>query len=674
VETDRLTLLEQGDMERRMIQKDLDLMSYTLLNYGLGQPQELKPVARRRMVQRIRVAWMKDPQIGAAVDLMISFVLGRGINRPKANDPQVQEILDEAFDDPDNQLVLTSFEGACALLTDLVLQDNLFLLVFEDGQDGKVKLGLLDHDTVETVVRDPDNRLRVMYYLARHVEYSWDFRTDQPKILSGQTKKPLPGGIANAPVSQPDPLSPSQNMLPGQTEAIYYPHWRNVQDAIDEADAGSRDDPDLCPPEKLGDGKVFHVATNRGSEMAFGMPRMERVIRWANAFNDFMTARVDMMSAAAAFIMKRKVKGTPQQLQKMATQALSRRSMLGLSMEPGMIADIGPKAASIVTENETVDHEPLALNTNAPQAQVDGEMLHGQISAGTGWPQHYTGIGESSLAEATSLELPVLKLVERYQELMELMFKFLFDRAIERAVDTGRLSPELDSNETKPKSKPARQPQPDNLEPGDVTTTAEAYEDEGDDEQDLQRDLGYEFRLANPLKRMIGDLVTAAQLTAQAFDPNNTNTELSRVLLTVILGEGFEIEDPAGAVERIFPQGYEDPAVAAAEGQPGQSAGGGGGNPFGEFGPPNNGFSPDASTGGYGDDAQDPGYGGGYGGGNPYGAVGASQSPEQAQESRLDDESDETRQRAQERAEQIDKLLDQELSVLLRGNGHGGGS
>lgn len=1003
-QTERLSFLEESDTERRVLQRELDLLAYTALNYVGGSPQELKANERRRLAQRSRVVWMKDPQAGAAVDLMNDFVFGRGLTKPKANDPQVQEIIDEAWEDPDNQLVLTDFFAQLALGTDFELQSNLFFLVFEDGQDGKVKLGLLNHDSVETVVRDEDNRLRILYYVARHWSVKWDFQNDQPMLITAvqERERAQANGLAPAPVKQSSP----NVVYPGQGDIRYYEHWRNVEDAEADAESGSRQPPDKAPPEKLGDGKVYHVAMNRGSEMAFGHPRMDRLIRWYNAYNNFMDARVDIMAASAAFVMKRKVKGTPAQLQKMANQALSRRSALAMGRDPIAGAEVGPKAAGILTENDSVcfdaatemltadgwlslddlkvrealpdiavmrdgvlaferpasdlllyersemvritgprvdalvtpnhrmlvvtptgletkradelrrgdrvplaagavvkarveafvlprmvhrpavagfvpttrgyesrsdderaatpavtlemdrwlrwlgwfvaeghagaqghvaitqalkspalesaqeacrelglpgveeqgvsgvagtpmwkwrarapkrlrlwlrehvgtlaankrvpgfvfglaaeqqaimlrslmegdgtyraeswdaatrgefftasegladdvqrmalecgyeaaklqngtyrdragerhpmwrvsiykggdtkgrarrgvgvgivrhvatvpydgevycftmpsdtlvtrragrvlvsrnSHEDFNITTNAPQAMQDAQMIRSQISAATRWPQSYYGdASQSNLATATSLELPVLKSVETRQTIFEHIVRFFTDRVIERAVDAGRLSRELDDEGTQ-KAKPSRAPAPTNLEPGEM---GEGYEDEGRDEEQTERDLGYEFQMPSPLQRLLGDLVLAVMNVAKTFDPNNTNTELSRTLLTVCLTE-LGLEDPAGAVERILPAGYVDPAVAAAEGPggPGTPAPGEGPVP-GMPGSSAGEFSADSMTGPMAGDAQN-GYGGGYGGGNPYGAKAASQSPEDVAEGRL---------------------------------------
>ena len=545
---ERLDLLEASDYERRAVQRELDLLAYTALDYTGGRAQELRAVERRRLAQRARIAWMRDPQAGAAVDLMNDFVFGRGMPRPKANDPEVQKVLDEAWDDPDNQLVLCSYEAQLAAGTDLTLQSNLFFLVFDDGEDGKVKLGMLDHDGVERVVRDPENRRRILYYVVK-----------------------LPGTVVEDFKRGETTIEPR----PENQRTMYYEHWRNVKDANEEVERGDRKKFDKPPKDRVGDGRVYHVAINRTGEMAFGHPIMDRLLRWYTAYNKFMDARVDIMEASASFVMKRKVKGTPNQLQKMATQALSRRSPLGSAIDDPNTA-MGPRPASILTENENVTHEDFNINTNAPAAAQDAQMLRSQISAATRFPQSYYGdASNASLATATSLELPVLKAVENRQEIIEAIVRFFVDRVIERAVDTKKISNDLSPEEQAALNKVGgNTPAPESK---DTTVTPDtppslsinaAHEDSTKDEEILQRDLGYEFSLPNPLRRTMGDLISAVMNIARTFDPNNTNMELSRSLLNVALGEGLEMEDAAGEVDKIFPEGYVDPAVAAAQGPP----------------------------------------------------------------------------------------------------------
>lgn len=558
---ERLDYLEEAAEDRRVLRKELDLLAYTALDYFSGRPQELKADERWKLAQRSRVVWQKDPQAGAAVDLMNDFVFGRGVPKPKAKDPEVQKVIDEAWDDPANQQVLTSHQAQLALGTDLYLQSNLFVLLFDDGDDGKVRVSLLDHDSVRDVVEHPEDRFTVVWFVAKEIRREWDFKTDGPKQLTGEEAEK-------------------------QTRTRYYQHWRNL-DRLKEEEGGDGDIP-MPPAAKIADGRVYHVAENRTSEMHFGHPRMDRILRWFSAYNRFMEARVDIMAATAAFVMKRKAQGSENQIARMATRAISRRSDLasaGMDEDP---VPRGPRAGSVLNENESVTHEAFNLNSNAANAAQDARQLGAQISAATRWPRIYFGDAEAggSLATATSLELPILKAVESRQELMEGIFRWFTDRAIERAVDVGRLNRELTDEERAARAeKDAKTGAPAGSGPPQLALVA-AHEDKEEDEEITERDLSYEFSMPNPLRRAMGDLIGAVMNIARTFDPNNTNTELSRILLNVALSEGLELQDAAEAVERVFPPGYVDPAVAAAQAQGAPAAPEG--EPeddFGEFGP-----------------------------------------------------------------------------------------
>ena len=184
--------------------------------------------------------------------------------------------------------------------------------------------------------------------------------------------------------------------------------------------------------------------------MAFGHPRMDRLIRWYNAYKQF-------------YGRSRGHHGGERCVERDEAQGPGHASAATEDGEPGAFApvgagdgprpgdrreEVGPKAASILTENESVSHEDFNISTNAPQAAQDAQMLRAQISAATRWPQSYYGdASQSNLATATSLELPVVKAVQARQTMFEAVVRFFIDRVIERAVDAARLSPELTDEE-----------------------------------------------------------------------------------------------------------------------------------------------------------------------------------------------------------------------------------
>ena len=644
VDQEHLDLLEASDIERRAMQKELDMLGYYVLDHIGGQPQEVKPQERRRMAAQARMVWIQDPVAGANVDLMCTFAFGRGVPKPKAVDSKVQDVIDEAWADTDNKAALTTFAAQTALCTDLVIQSNLFLLFFE-GDDGKVKLGILDHDLVEDAVRDSQNRLRVLYYVARRREYEWDYDMDRVSLKSAA----------------------AQQQQIGTPRVMYY----QALDATDPKTGELDTEDPQCPPDKLGDGLVYHIAINKGTEQVFGIPAMRRIVRWMAALNDFMSARVDLTQAAAAFIMRRTIKGSPQQVASIAAKAISRKSSLAAStMDDNASLQVGPRPGSILNENEAVKTEPFAVSTQSAQASQDAQMIRSQISAAT-WPQHYLGDqSNANLATAQALELPVMKRVEAFQEMFEGLFRTFTDRVIQRAVDSGRLPTEMTAEERAAlkSKKPGEQvpggdgqtpPSAAQQEPPEAITEPKGFLDEGyegqtKDEAATERDLGYEFSMPSPLKRTMADLVTSIANLARTFDPNNTNLELSRTLLTVALGQALEMADPAAAVERILPEGYVDPMMAAqmqpaAGAQPGMPGGPpplipSGPNPFGPQGPPPPGQGPDGET-------------------NPYGVAGFSQDY-QDQQGQMQQAATEELGMDPARMEEIFKIWDQELGEL----------
>lgn len=653
VDTDYLRVQEAAAVEAFRVAEDLEELGYVAYDNVGGRPNEPSATSRRRWVQRARSVWHTDPQAGAAVELLNEFSFGRGVPKPSAKDEKVQEVIDRFWDDPQNQRVLTSYTAQLRLGSSLSIQSNIFWLVFDEGDDGKVLLSYLAHDSVENAVSDPANRQRVLYFTARKTRQEWDFKNDRPKM-------PTDG-------------------LQGSTKLWYYEVWGAVDEALDErglkgkkrrdkltlteAAEGTdtkvtmrdgavlveaREDDDgplvLCPAPKLGDGHVYHLYENTDMEGIFGIPRMRRTIRWYTAYNEFMGARVDQMLAAAKFIMERTVKGSPKTLEAMSTRAMRATSDLeqrltGSDLEPRVL---GPRGGgNVIQQNEAVKHEALRLDSGAGGAVTDGQMLRAQVSAGDRFPQHYLGdVGSANLATATSMELPVLKHVEARQELVETLFRFCIDRAIQRAVDTGQLDPDADDESAELVGTPEEGTEGETLEQrpmqwrmngqevmretrvvaypdGSVGyELVEAHEGKQTDEKTTQRDLSYDFAMPSPLKRMMGDVVTACVQTAQAFDPNNTNPELSRTLLTYMFAEAFEIADPEEAVDRIFPEGYVPPEMAAMQAQAGGEQQPGPGQP--------NFFSPEAT-------GQPPNPG------NPYSAPQRATAPEDVQEAAVVD-------------------------------------
>ena len=149
----------------------------------------------------------RDPIAGAEAMHLTNFSFGRGVPKPQAKDEKVQEVFDEAWDDPVNQEALTGFEAQRKLSNDLLTAANLFVIGFE--ANGQFRVGLLAPERVQEIVTDPEDVNRALYYLTTKIKREWDFDQDQWKPQHGEPEK------------------------------IYYPHWRNV-DGVRGGGGGAR--------------------------------------------------------------------------------------------------------------------------------------------------------------------------------------------------------------------------------------------------------------------------------------------------------------------------------------------------------------------------------------------------------------------------------------------------
>lgn len=557
-------LLESTMSDLRVANKTLDFIGFSLLNYQPGDPGspggfELRPQVRRFAAQQALRAWIEDPLAGQQVDLYVSFVFGRGVPRPQAHDQEVQKHLDNTWDDDANKRILTSFDRLVEKGVDLCLQSNVYFTFFDDGQDGMVRVSLLRFDDVEDVVRhdelaEPDkgDRFRILYYKALERRVKYDFRS------GGRT---APATERNA---------------DGTAKTVYYEAWG----AFDEDDPvrATQDEGLRQPPEGMvRPGKVYHLAVNKTSEMAFGVPRMRRLIRWFTAYNETMESHVNRMKAMASVYMKATAKGSQRDLDRLAQMATNRTSAFGGARDVDEDRPPAPRGPGILGQNESLNYEPFKIDSGATDLQASAPILRGQVNGP--WPDHYTAGTAGTLAGSTAMELPVLKFVEREQELWLGLFRAFCDASIKAAVKAGDITEFREPTESELMQVQAAE-QAGEPAPYELNAKGE-----------IKRDLGYDISLPNPLKRAMGDLVSAAIDIATAVDPNGENQELSRWLFGFILAEAFDAEDPQRIVDQVLPRQFKppepEPQIDPATGLPVEGAVGADGqrhppdNPYG---------------------------------------------------------------------------------------------
>lgn len=517
--------LQEDSYQLETFRQDASELAWHVMDYWGGRPQEMRPEVRAREAQKARIAFWEDPLAGAEADHYANFSIGRGIPIPQAKSKAVQRIIDEAWKDPNNFEKLTSFDALRAISNEMRSGANLFPAAFV--QDGKVKIGFLEADLVTDIVPDPEDRLRPLYYLTRVRRLEWDFEEDRPKTedqLAQEFVKP---------------------------KRMYYPHWRNVEEAKKERAARGEAPLDEPDPEKLGDGLVYHLRVNRLLEQHFGSPPWRRTLRFFQAMNRFTEARVAMAQASASFIAKRVTHGGQSDVVKAAKSILNQAGEIG-SARQAAAQEAGrggpmPRPASIWNENESHKLESLSLNSGAAQAVQDGEIIRGAATAPSGFGQHYFGnAGNANLATASALELPALMAVGAWQEMLEGLLRWFTDLVIQEAVRAGRLGGTA--------SKDAQS----------ATALTELSIFEADQKLDMeartQEAMDYKLSMPYPGRR---NLPEVAAVVTQAFTsvPQAGKSEtFIKVMLDFFFTHGLELEDPGGQADEVIKE-----IIAAAE-------------------------------------------------------------------------------------------------------------
>jgi hypothetical protein len=523
-----------SDIERLSeVVDDLQWQNLTLQSHNSSGVRDLSPESRRRRNNAAERATREDVNVGRAVELINDYVWGRGMVKPAANDPRVQRIVDSAWEDPENQLILFSYEAQKRKGTDWQQFSEIFLVAFDNGRwgdlgisvtprqpggavtdnpdgadidsedvlpnisdlsggkfdvkisgplpDSAVKLGHIHPNEIVDVIPDEENNSRPRYYKRVTSNYRYDYQ--QGRYVIDQRRP----------------------QITRYYQSLYYPPQEGQPAA---------------PESLIGTGRIIHMAKNVNSFGHRGNSEVWRTVKWAEALTDSFTWHLTLMRALATYPFKKKVKG--------GTSAVLQAAMRpGSALTPGATGAVGgrdmvaaPRVGSVLTENMNENLEQMKVSTGAAEFANDVKSLRSQLSAGTGLPPHYLGDeGSANLANATSMELPVLKHIEGIQESFKNLIRHFLDYCVQKAIDEGVL-------------------------PEDVDRTINV-------------------RLPNILMRNIPELTNALVSVSARLDPFAIDYKLKRFVMAKFL-EYIGEPEPMEIVQQLYPFGAEKEAAAQA--------------------------------------------------------------------------------------------------------------
>lgn len=473
------------------------------LNEIAGQGDDVDAEDRIAAAGRIRWLSRRDAKVQYATRLRNAFTFGRGVGTPAAKDADVQEWIDDLWDDPNNKRVLTTPEAQYRKGHDLWRNSSIYITAHNDGLDGRMLLGSLHHDRVVDVVRDPENWPRILYYKVREQPVRWNPRTLKVEAVPG------PGRI------------------------VLYEHWSGLR----ELEAEGRQGPPLGN-HQVRPGRVLHLGINRGSEDEFGEPELRAGTRWAAAFNDIMAGQVERAKAAQQFLMKAKAKGigSASGLLDSAMRAVGRKSPLAnAEFDGGFPEELDPpqrgaRPGSQLWENDSLTYEPFKMDSGAQGAAQDMESATDAFAASTNYPGYYFHGDPGSLAGSMAVELPVLKLTDMDQELVEGMFRAIIDEHIRRGREVEMLTERRPLTEEERLA--GREPDADGL---------------------VERDFSYEFAMPEALRRNRPELTQMVADTLAAIDPAGVNPRAARWAFGKLLTDVFEEEDVSAIIDEVLP-------------------------------------------------------------------------------------------------------------------------
>lgn len=371
------------------LQRELEDIGWVNLARGPQDSSKYLPADFQQLLQKCRQYWIRAPLAGQWVNLTTAFVFGQGLSAPKAKDARVQEVLNEFWEDPDNQLSLCSAQAQWCLSAKRHYEGNLFFVLLREPSTGQVKVRIADTASIEDVICSPDDLARCLFYRRRVQDRDYDFRSDTYR---------------QAPIRR-----------------VYYPHISLAHPELY----------DIPSAKFIKDAAIYHARFNCDLNDKFGIPELLRGLDWIKAHKDMAGDMATLIKTLAIWAWTKKVKGTPAQV----AAAAARHQVKSDLTNPA------PNVGAIHVSNEAISLDPV--NTPTGGAQIHEKGLRAmvlQVSAASGIFEHYYGDASTgNLATATSMELPMVKRFEMHQQ----DWTHIYDTILQYRIDSAVLAGEL---------------------------------------------------------------------------------------------------------------------------------------------------------------------------------------------------------------------------------------
>ncbi len=311
----------------------------------------------KKMMDLSRRMYLKNPLMRRSVNVMGLYVWAQGV-KIKADDPLVQEVMNDFFDHPKNMAVLTSVPAWEARDNEQSITGNTFLALWYSEETGGCRVRVLPVDQIDWIVTDPEDSKCPWYY--KRVWSDGD----------GIKTKYYPD-INYNPDEKPDTLSDGNPV-----------QW---------------------------DAPVYHLKTGGLADMLFGMPELYSVFDWLISYRGLLENWATIIKAYSRMAMKltglagkKGIAAAKNKMNTAITQGNLRDTNAPNNTAGWMAMSGGADISAIKTAGATTSAE-------------EGRPLKLMIAAGAGLPETFYGDSDvGNQATSTTLDRPTeLKMVAR---------------------------------------------------------------------------------------------------------------------------------------------------------------------------------------------------------------------------------------------------------------------
>lgn len=344
------TIFEERIAELEFNQEDSDWVRLSGdRNYELSKGHLDKIVARSRLY------FLINPLINRAVTLQADYVFAQGVNI-QATNKEVNRVIQYFIDDKQNKRELTGHQARLMKEQTLMLDGNIFLVLFTDTQGtGRVQVRSILIDEITQIIANPDDQNEIWYY-----KREW-------------TSEQLDGAST--------------------INVAYYPDI----DYIPTFRISNIDNKPI-----IWDAPIYHIKAGGLSKSKFGVPETYAALDWAQAHRRFLEDWATIVRSYARFAFRLIVSGGKNAVAAAKTRLNSTvTSTNSIERNPAPVAGstfIAPKDGSSL--------EPIKTAGATTSAQ-DGRELRMMVAAALGIPDTFFGdVDVGNLATARTLDRP----------------------------------------------------------------------------------------------------------------------------------------------------------------------------------------------------------------------------------------------------------------------------